>query len=356
MRERPYDLTSVFGIGFQTADTIARSVNVPADAPARAHAGVLHVLSEAERAGSTCLPVAELAVRAGELLGTAPDAKQLGEMADAGTLVIELSEADAGAPRQRGRRDARHGHADRRDRRGRGGHAYRRAGRGQRGLGLPPRDGEARARPRRDRPRAGRRAGESQGFGRATRRRPRPRARAGGRGPRRVRLPTLDRHRRPGHGQDRDDPADLRGRFRAEGVGAARRPDRPGRTPDVRVERPRRLHGPLRPRLDPRPGPDRRRARRRPPDRRRDLDGQPRAARHAAARRRPGHARRPRRRRRPARTGRSRQAVRRARRGPAGPDRRAHPHLPPGGGKHDRPRSPRRAHRAARRRSPRPRR
>ena len=98
VRERPYDLTSVFGIGFQTADTIARSVNVPADSPARAHAGVLHVLSEAERAGSTCLPVAELAVRAGELLGTAPDAEQLGEMADAGTLVIELSEAKAGTP------------------------------------------------------------------------------------------------------------------------------------------------------------------------------------------------------------------------------------------------------------------
>ena len=114
VRERPYDLTSVFGIGFQTADTIARSVNVPADAPARAHAGVLHVLSEAERAGSTCLPVAELAVRAGELLGTAPDAKQLGEMADAGTLVIELSEANAGMPdnefsdaRHRARRSSR---------------------------------------------------------------------------------------------------------------------------------------------------------------------------------------------------------------------------------------------------------
>ena len=95
VRERPYDLTSVFGIGFQTADTIARSVDVPADSPARARAGVLHVLSEAERAGSTCLPVAELALRAGELLGTPPDAKQFGEMADAGALVIELSRSDA---------------------------------------------------------------------------------------------------------------------------------------------------------------------------------------------------------------------------------------------------------------------
>ena len=61
VRERPYELTSVFGIGFNIADTIARSVDIPADSPGRARAAVLHVLSEAERAGSTCLPVAELA-------------------------------------------------------------------------------------------------------------------------------------------------------------------------------------------------------------------------------------------------------------------------------------------------------
>ena len=90
VRERPYDLTSVFGIGFRTADTIARSLDVPADSPARARAGVVHVLSEAERDGSTCLPVADLALRAGELLGAAPDAGQFGEMADAGALVVEI--------------------------------------------------------------------------------------------------------------------------------------------------------------------------------------------------------------------------------------------------------------------------
>jgi exodeoxyribonuclease V alpha subunit len=95
VRERPYDLTSVFGIGFQTADTIARAVDVAADSPARTRAGVLHVLSEAERDGSTCLPVAELAMRAGELLGTAPDAARLSEMADAGALVIEIGTDEA---------------------------------------------------------------------------------------------------------------------------------------------------------------------------------------------------------------------------------------------------------------------
>ena len=95
VRERPYDLTSVFGVGFQTADTIARSVDVPADSPARTRAGVLHVLSEAERAGSTCLPVAELAARAGELLGVAPDAARLNEMADADELVLEIGDEES---------------------------------------------------------------------------------------------------------------------------------------------------------------------------------------------------------------------------------------------------------------------
>ena len=90
VRERPYDLTSVFGVGFQTADTIARSLDFPADSPARTRAGVLHVLSEAERAGSTCLPVVELAGRAGELLGVAPDAARLNEMSDADELVLEI--------------------------------------------------------------------------------------------------------------------------------------------------------------------------------------------------------------------------------------------------------------------------
>ena len=152
VRERPYDLTSVFGVGFQTADTIARSVDVAADSPARTRAGVLHVLSEAERAGSTCLPVGELVFRAGELLGgVGPDAAGLG-------------------------RDGRGGRVGARDR-------LRRCR-----LGLPPRDRAARARPRGDRALAGRRGREFEGGGDTPRRRPHPGARAVGRDPRRVQL------------------------------------------------------------------------------------------------------------------------------------------------------------------------
>ncbi|HTE60383.1 MAG TPA: AAA family ATPase [Solirubrobacteraceae bacterium] len=95
VRERPYELTSVFGVGFQTADTIARAGGVPLDALARARAGVIHVLDEAERDGSTCLPVAELAAKAGALLGAAPSAESLREMHGDGVLVLDVDPAGA---------------------------------------------------------------------------------------------------------------------------------------------------------------------------------------------------------------------------------------------------------------------
>ena len=49
--ERPYELTSLFGVGFALADRIARAGGHPPDAAERARAAVLHLLSEAERAG-----------------------------------------------------------------------------------------------------------------------------------------------------------------------------------------------------------------------------------------------------------------------------------------------------------------
>ena len=90
VKSRPYELTSVFGVGFAIADTIARAGGVPRDSVGRTRAAVIHVLTEAERAGSTCLPVAELAARAADLLGgPGPDAALLQTMYDADQLVLE---------------------------------------------------------------------------------------------------------------------------------------------------------------------------------------------------------------------------------------------------------------------------
>ena len=94
VKSRPYELTSVFGVGFQIADTIARAAGVGRDSVGRTRAAVAHVLSEAERAGSTCLPVPELVSRAAELLGTGivPDAALLQDMSAADQLVLEADD------------------------------------------------------------------------------------------------------------------------------------------------------------------------------------------------------------------------------------------------------------------------
>jgi exodeoxyribonuclease V alpha subunit len=68
--ETPYRLaTEVWGIGFQTADSIAGRLGLPPDAPARLAAGILHALSRAGDEGHLYLPRAELLAAARDLLG-----------------------------------------------------------------------------------------------------------------------------------------------------------------------------------------------------------------------------------------------------------------------------------------------
>jgi exodeoxyribonuclease V alpha subunit len=69
LTEDPYRLTSVFGVGFAIADRIARTAGTPHDPAKREQAAVMHALAEAERGGSTCLPVPALRAEAAQLLG-----------------------------------------------------------------------------------------------------------------------------------------------------------------------------------------------------------------------------------------------------------------------------------------------
>jgi exodeoxyribonuclease V alpha subunit len=86
--ERPYELTSLFGVGFLTADRIARGLGVPADGPDRTRAAVLHVLSEAERGGSTCMPLELLLPSVCELLSSSALAEaDIDRLVEAGDLV-----------------------------------------------------------------------------------------------------------------------------------------------------------------------------------------------------------------------------------------------------------------------------
>ena len=84
----PYATTEVEGIGFATADALARALGTPPDAPSRIDAGLLHALHQAEGDGHCHLPREEVLARAWRLLGT--DAEdRLDELAASGKLVEE---------------------------------------------------------------------------------------------------------------------------------------------------------------------------------------------------------------------------------------------------------------------------
>ncbi|HEY6001173.1 MAG TPA: ATP-dependent RecD-like DNA helicase, partial [bacterium] len=106
VRENPYQLAEeVFGIGFKTADTIARSLGLPADAPRRLEAGLVHALTEAaDGGGNVYLPRGELVARTAELLGVAPEPLEhaVDELDRRGLVRAEPlpGNEDGGAPAQ----------------------------------------------------------------------------------------------------------------------------------------------------------------------------------------------------------------------------------------------------------------
>ncbi len=73
VRERPWSLArEVAGIGFRTADRIARNQGKERDDPARMLAGVLHALQELANRGDTAPARHRVIERAAELLGASP--------------------------------------------------------------------------------------------------------------------------------------------------------------------------------------------------------------------------------------------------------------------------------------------
>jgi exodeoxyribonuclease V alpha subunit len=85
----PYELTSVFGVGFAIADRLALAGGAERDGAERERAAVMHALAEAERSGSTCLPEDELEHATGELLGAPPSAEAVPALISSGRLVRE---------------------------------------------------------------------------------------------------------------------------------------------------------------------------------------------------------------------------------------------------------------------------
>ncbi|WP_097229738.1 SF1B family DNA helicase RecD2 [Streptomyces zhaozhouensis] len=85
VRNEPYRLASdVWGIGFLTADRIARAVGIPEDSPERVKAGLRYALSQASDQGHCYLPEERLIADAVKLLGvdTGLVIECLGELAE----------------------------------------------------------------------------------------------------------------------------------------------------------------------------------------------------------------------------------------------------------------------------------
>jgi len=69
VNENPYNLAKeIHGIGFKSADTIAKGLGIPQDSPHRIDAGIEHVLWELSSEGNVCYPEEELLPAAATIL------------------------------------------------------------------------------------------------------------------------------------------------------------------------------------------------------------------------------------------------------------------------------------------------
>ena len=94
IRDDPYRLTEIDGVGFVRSDKIALAADVPPESDRRAQAAAYFLIGEAERRGHTHLPIEELQKNAAKLLGYSPDP---GVLAAAPGLTLE----DGGLYRER---------------------------------------------------------------------------------------------------------------------------------------------------------------------------------------------------------------------------------------------------------------
>src|SRR5437667_92289 len=98
VRNEAYRLAAdVWGIGFKTADTIARSVGIAPDSPERIKAGLAYTLSEAADDGHCYLPAPNLIADAAKILDVPAEliAPCLDELAAAEGVVRETVPAAA---------------------------------------------------------------------------------------------------------------------------------------------------------------------------------------------------------------------------------------------------------------------
>jgi exodeoxyribonuclease V alpha subunit len=92
VRADPYALAEdIDGIGFQTADRIARQMGLAEDSPQRVTAALVHILKQQSEAGHVFEPADTLTARCCRMVGCKPEAAEaaLAEGVAAGKLVVE---------------------------------------------------------------------------------------------------------------------------------------------------------------------------------------------------------------------------------------------------------------------------
>ena len=91
VERNPYQLASdIWGIGFKSADKIARAIGIAEDDPRRIEAGVVYVLNEAvDTGGNAFLTQTELEDKANEILGVGDVASAMTALAQSGRVISE---------------------------------------------------------------------------------------------------------------------------------------------------------------------------------------------------------------------------------------------------------------------------
>lgn len=92
VQENPYNLAKeIHGIGFKSADTIAKNLGIPQDSPHRIDAGIEHVLWELANEGHVCYPEVELLPAAAAILEVDASliSSQLETLVKNGSLIKE---------------------------------------------------------------------------------------------------------------------------------------------------------------------------------------------------------------------------------------------------------------------------
>lgn len=74
LKSDPYQLTQdIYGVGFKTADKIARDMGLPINHPSRIEAGIIYALDRYTNAGNVYYPLDDLKAYAADLLQVSPD-------------------------------------------------------------------------------------------------------------------------------------------------------------------------------------------------------------------------------------------------------------------------------------------